>query len=291
MRYVGRFAPSPTGPLHFGSLLAALGSWLDARCQGGEWLIRIEDLDPPREIPGAAQQQLDTLAGFGLHSDRPVLWQSQRAERYAEVVKQLLDAGLAFACSCSRSDLASQAQGHSRCLRPFDPQHFAIRFRVTPAAVRVDDRRRGTLMQTPCSEGGDFVLRRADGPFAYQLAVVVDDADQKVSDVVRGADLLDSCGRQNLLYQALAWRSPRYLHLPLITDPQGRKLSKSSAALPVNAADPLPALNAAWSVLGQQPKAVPRIGNVERWLQVAQEQFDWRQIPLANLADCQLNQA
>ena len=290
-RYVGRFAPSPTGPLHFGSLLAALGSWLDARCHAGEWLIRVEDLDPPREVPGAAQHQLDTLAGFGLHSDRPVLWQSQRAERYAEVLQQLLDGGLAFPCSCSRADLADQAQGHSRCLRQLDPHHHAIRLRVGPTPVSIVDRRRGQLVQSPSSEGGDFVLRRADGPYAYQLAVVVDDADQAVSDVVRGADLLDSCGRQTLLYQALGWRPPRYLHLPLITDQQGRKLSKSSAALPVDATDPLPALNAAWKVLSQNARAVPATGSPDRWLRAAQAEFDWRQIPLASIADRQLNQA
>lgn len=274
--YVGRFAPSPTGALHFGSLVAALGSWLDARVQGGEWLLRVEDLDPPREVAGAAQRQLATLSAFGLHSDRDVLWQSQRHERYQEVLQQLLTLDLAFACSCTRSDLAGEA--HHGCLRPFDPKHHAVRLRVPNRAINVCDRLRGDCQQHPYADGGDVVLRRADGPYAYQLAVVVDDHDQQVTDVVRGADLLDSCGRQNLLYEALGWPIPRYLHLPLITDDAGRKLSKSSADLPVDDNAPLPALALAWRALGQADGLLPRHGSAETWLRAAQEHFDWRRI-------------
>lgn len=277
-RYVGRFAPSPTGPLHFGSLVAALGSWLDARQHRGEWLIRIEDLDPPREVPGAAQQQLETLAAFGLVSDHPVLWQSQRSERYAEIVKHLQEQELAFACSCSRSDLAIYAQVHHRCVRPVDPGHQAIRLKVHDQGVQVSDRLRGDIAQSPWNDSGDFVLRRADGPYAYQLAVVVDDHDQGITDVVRGEDLLESCGRQSLLFQALGWLAPDYLHLPLITDPEGRKLSKSTAALAIDREAPLLGLRAAWQALGQDPAVLPKNGPVARWLDHAQAHFDWRRI-------------
>ncbi|WP_332309298.1 tRNA glutamyl-Q(34) synthetase GluQRS [Pseudomarimonas arenosa] len=283
--YVGRFAPSPTGALHFGSLVAALGSWLDARQHDGEWLLRVEDLDPPREVPGAARQQLATLSAFGLHPDREVIWQSQRSERYAEVLQGLVQQDLAFACSCSRSDLADFGQAHRCCVRPFDPNHHAIRLRVADVTLSIEDRLRGVLQQWPGRDSGDFVLRRADGPFAYQLAVVVDDADQGVSDVVRGADLLDSCARQVLLYQSLGWTPPRYMHLPLVVDAQGRKLSKSSAAVPVDADDPVPALTAAWRVLGQAPEAAPRNGSANAWLRAVLPHFDWRRIGQGEFLD------
>ena len=253
-RYRGRFAPSPSGPLHAGSLLAALGSWLLARQAGGDWLVRIEDLDPPREMPGAAQRQLATLEAFGLVPDATVAYQSQRGMLYRRTLERLLAQDLAFECHCSRRDLAASAGIHRRCVpgraRP-DP---AIRLRVPDGAkVGFVDAIHGRLVQQVDREVGDFVLRRTDGFWAYQLAVVADDADQGITHVVRGADLLDSTPRQILLQRALGLPTPAYAHLPLLFDAQGRKLSKSDAARPVDTNAPLPTLRMLWASLGQRP--------------------------------------
>ena len=284
--YRGRFAPSPTGPLHFGSLLAALGSWLLARHAGGEWLVRIEDLDPPREVPGAAAEQLRALAAFGLESDAPVLWQSSRGEAYQAALDRLLAAGAAFACHCSRAALAAGGNGvHRQCVPGATRPDPAIRLRVPEGAiVAFDDAIQGRFEQDVAAAVGDFVLRRADGPWAYQLAVVVDDAAQGVTDVVRGADLLDSTPRQILLQCALGLPTPRYAHLPLVLDGEGRKLSKSLAALPVDAGDPLPALHSAWAALGQAPAAVAGAGSVAGWLRTARAAFDPAAIPRGPVA-------
>src|SRR5690606_16810013 len=215
--YRGRFAPSPTGPLHFGSLLAAFGSWLLARRAGGEWRVRIEDIDPPREVPGAAAAQLRTLAAFGLHHDGPVEYQSRCGPRYVLALERLLAGGLAFECHCSRADLAASGGIHRRCVAGARRVAPAIRLRVPDRThASFDDGVHGHVTQDVAREVGDFVLRRADGPWAYQLAVVVDDAAQGITDVVRGADLLDSTPRQVLLQRALGLPQPRYLHLPLV---------------------------------------------------------------------------
>ncbi len=285
VRYRGRFAPSPTGPLHFGSLLAALGSWLLARQAGGEWLVRVEDLDPPREVPGAATEQLRTLAAFGLASDGPVLWQSARGAVYQAALDRLLASGRAFACHCSRSALAAEGGVHRACIPGARRPYPAIRLRVPDGArVAFDDAIQGHFEQDVAATVGDFVLRRADGPWAYQLAVVVDDAAQGITDVVRGADLLDSTPRQILLQRALGLPTPRYAHLPLVLDAGGRKLSKSLAALPVQAADPLPALRAAWAALGQAPAAVAGAGAVDAWLRAAVAAFEPARIPRGPVA-------
>ena len=248
--YRGRFAPSPTGDLHAGSLLAAFGSWLLARHAGGQWLVRIEDLDPPREVPGAAQRQLDALAAFGLDSDLPVLRQSARHALYQAALDRLLAQDLAFACHCSRSDLAASGGVHRRCVaRGPRPGHAApqpaVRLRVADAAtVEFDDLLLGRQRQDVAREVGDFVLRRADGHWAYQLAVVVDDADQGVTDVVRGADLADNTARQILLQRALGLPTPSYLHTPLVLAADGRKLSKQNGARPIDTGTPAEALAA-----------------------------------------------
>ncbi len=252
--YRGRFAPSPTGPLHFGSLLAALGSWLMARQADGVWLVRIEDLDPPREVPGAAERQLAALRAFGLESDETIVRQSERGALYQKALDRLLGSGEAFVCHCSRNDLADDGGIHRRCVAGRARPDPAIRFRVPDATVvEFDDAIQGPFAQDVAADVGDFVLRRADGLWAYQLAVAVDDAAQAITDVVRGADLLDSTPRQILLQRALGLPTPRYAHLPLVLGEDGRKLSKSAAALPVDPADPLPALHAAWRALGQEP--------------------------------------
>lgn len=276
----GRFAPSPTGPLHFGSLVAALGSWLMARRAGGRWLLRVEDIDPPREVAGAAAAQLRTLAGFGLRGDGPVLYQSGRGAIYQAALDRLLGSGRAFACHCSRAALAESGGIHRRCvpgMRRADP---AVRLRVADGTViAFDDLVHGPMQQDVAAEVGDFVLRRADGPWAYQLAVVVDDADQGITEVVRGADLLDSTARQILLQRQLGLPTPTYAHLPLVVDDDGHKLSKSHAALPVDDAAPMDALDAAWRVLGQPVAAVAAARTPEAFLARALPAFDPARIP------------
>ncbi|MEP6907998.1 MAG: tRNA glutamyl-Q(34) synthetase GluQRS [Pseudoxanthomonas sp.] len=252
--YRGRFAPSPTGPLHFGSLVTALGSWLLARQAQGQWWVRVEDLDPPREVAGAAEQQLATLEAFGLHADTPAQFQRHRSDLYQAAVDRLLAEGKAFTCHCSRSELAARNGIHHRCVGKARRANAAIRLHV-PEGTRIsfEDGLQGHITQDIWQEVGDFVLKRADGLWGYQLAVVVDDAAQGMTDVVRGADLLDSTPRQMLLQQRLGLPTPSYLHLPLVTDAMGEKLSKSSAALALDWQQPVPALTAAWRALGQAP--------------------------------------
>jgi glutamyl-Q tRNA(Asp) synthetase len=278
--YRGRFAPSPTGDLHFGSLLAAFGSWLLARHAGGTWLVRIEDVDPPREVRGASQRQLETLEAFGLQSDEAVVRQSRRGPLYQQALDRLLRSGDAFECHCSRSDLAASGGVHRRCVARSPRPDPAIRVRVPDSTVvAFEDAVQGPQKQDVSRDVGDFVLRRAEGYWAYQLAVVVDDAAQGITDVVRGADLLDSTPRQIFLQKVLGLPTPRYVHLPLVVDAHGRKLSKSDAALPVNPDDPLPALKAAWRALGQEPATIEAATEVASLLQQARAGFEPHRIP------------
>jgi glutamyl-Q tRNA(Asp) synthetase len=238
-RYRGRFAPSPTGPLHFGSFVAAVGSYLDARHHGGEWLLRIEDLDPPREVPGAADAILRTLEGFGMHWDGPVLYQSRRDGIYADALEELARKGYLFGCACSRREIADSAirseaglvyPGTCRDGLPPGRRARALRVRTEQRRIELLDRLQGALQQQLDREVGDFIIRRADGLVAYQLAVVVDDADQQITHVVRGADLLDSTPRQLYLQQLLELPTPSYLHLPVAVDADTEKLSKQTFA-------------------------------------------------------------
>jgi len=261
--YRGRFAPSPTGRLHFGSLVAALGSWLHARAAQGRWLVRIEDLDRDREVAGAAQDILATLAALGMSSDETVLLQSARQPVYAAALQRLAAADAAYRCWCSRADLAAVGGIHpARCVARPTARPPAWRLRVGKAAIGFDDRICGHCHQSLAADVGDFVIWRADGVCAYQLAVVVDDAAQGITEVVRGVDLLDSTPRQILLQQLLDLPTPRYAHLPLVLDAQGRKLSKHEAARPVVASDPLPALRAALGFLGQPIPAADHVGDL-----------------------------
>lgn len=262
--YRGRFAPSPTGRLHAGSLVAALASWLDARSHGGAWLVRIEDIDPPRDIPGAGEGILRTLSKFGLFSDEPVLWQHDRLAAYEEALSCLLEKGLAYGCACSRHEIADWHRLHGGnpavypglCRKGTGGRPArAIRLRVDNSETGFTDRRLGRFSQRLESEVGDFVIRRADGLFAYQLAVVADDAFQGVTDVVRGEDLLDNTPRQIALQRALGLPEPRYLHLPLVLNDRGEKLSKQAGAKPLDDSDPLGCLESAWASLG-----FPRLG-------------------------------
>jgi glutamyl-Q tRNA(Asp) synthetase len=260
----GRFAPSPTGPLHAGSLVAGLASWLDARAHGGEWLVRIEDVDKPRCIPGAVEEILRQLAACGLVPDAPPQWQSARESLYQAALDRLVAAGLAYPCACSRRDieLAWRAEGrqrerHGELVYPGTCREGlhgkaprAWRFRVPEGTVAWTDRRVGTHLQDVQREVGDFVLKRADGLFAYQLAVVVDDAAQAITHVVRGEDLVDNTPRQLLLQRALGYPQPLYLHTPLVLGANGEKLSKQNGAAPLDLAEPVAALRRATAVLG-----------------------------------------
>ncbi len=254
MDYRGRFAPSPTGRLHFGSLVAALGSWLRARQAGGRWLLRMEDIDPPREVPGAAAAILAALPAFGFAADGPVLYQSQRRAAYDAAFARLREAGAVFPCWCSRSGLAAGAAPHrdGRCVAPPDPRREpAWRLRAPDLEIAFDDVVQGPQRQNLRESAGDFVIRRVEGLYSYQLACVVDDAHQGITEVVRGCDLLDSTPRQIHLQRLLGLPTPHYLHLPLALDGAGRKLSKSEQAWPVDPTVPLPALRRALAFLGQ----------------------------------------
>lgn len=252
MNYRGRFAPSPTGQLHFGSLVAAVGSWLCARHAGGQWLLRVEDIDPPREVPGSAAGILAALPAFGLVADAPALFQSQRIAAYGAAFEQLRQAGQVFPCWCSRSDLAGAGGIHrdGRCVAsPQADQPPAWRLRVPDLVIAFDDALQGPQRQHLRDEVGDFVIRRVEGFYSYQLACAVDDAFQGITEVVRGRDLLDSTARQIWLQRCLGLPTPAYRHLPLVLDGEGRKLSKSERAFPVDPAEPLPALRRALAFL------------------------------------------
>jgi len=256
-RYVGRFAPTPSGYLHFGSLFAALASYLDARAVGGGWLLRMEDIDPPREMPGAQAAIVETLRRYGFVWDGAMLRQSQRQAAYEAAIEHLLDAGLAYACTCSRKQLQAHPGAYPGFCRDagHGPRDAAIRLRVPDREYHFCDRVQGEYRQHLGREVGDFVIRRRDGLVAYQLAVVLDDAWQGVTDVVRGADLLDSTPRQLYLQELLGLPQPRYLHLPLIIQPDGHKLGKSYRSPPLPPDEASPLLLRALRALGQQPAA------------------------------------
>jgi glutamyl-Q tRNA(Asp) synthetase len=277
--YRGRFAPSPTGRLHFGSLVAAVGSWLHARSRGGTWLVRIEDIDPPREVPGASAAILEALAAFGMTPDEPVWFQHARHDAYAAALQQLIEAGLAFPCACTRAEVRERGVHRGRCPAPLAGKPFAWRMQVPDRVIGFVDAVQGTFRQNLHEATGDFVLRRADGLWAYQLAVVVDDAAQGITDVVRGADLLDSTPRQMLLHEALDLPTPAYAHLPLLLDADGNKLAKQNGAAPLDTTDPMPSLRHALAVLGQDEAASRAAATPESLLAQAIADFDAARIP------------
>jgi len=288
--YRGRFAPSPTGPLHFGSLVAAVGSFLDARAHRGEWLLRIEDLDPPREIDGAAADILRTLECFGLHWDGPVIYQSRRADRYEHALRLLEAQKNIYPCACSRRDIR-ELSAHSdsphiypgTCRNGLPPgrEARALRLRVPQRHIHFTDRLQGDIQEWLPTGSGDFVVKRADSLFAYQLAVVVDDIEQGITDVVRGADLLSSTPRQLLLYALLGADAPRYLHLPLATDRHGEKLSKQSAANPVHSQPVSATLCAVLRFLGQPLETGAEDAEPAALLRFASEHWRSENLPLA----------
>lgn len=286
--YRGRFAPSPTGPLHLGSLLAAVGSYLQARSQGGSWLVRMENLDPPREAEGAADDILRTLEAYGLFWDEVVLYQSDRNEDYAEVLEQLRRQEQIYPCHCSRKSISSIAKiGVAGAIYPdicrnklpdFHRPH-SLRLRTEAQTIGFDDPVFGRLEQNIHREVGDFVLRRADQLYNYQLAVVVDDAFQQITEVVRGHDLYHLTPAQIFLQQQLGLPTPAYIHLPLLTTPQGQKLSKQNGAKAINKQHPIPTLIDILCLLGQQPPAEIADANLDELWQWAIKHWKLTQVP------------
>lgn len=285
MTYRGRFAPSPTGALHFGSLITAVGSWLDARAVNGEWLVRLEDVDETRALPGAGGDILRTLEAYGLTWDGPVVRQRDRKEHYAGAIDRLRELGWTYRCRCSRKEIADSGvrglegavyPGTCRTLKLTEAVPGADRLRVGPGLLEFEDRLRGRLGHDVSVEIGDFVLRRRDGLFAYQLAVVVDDAAQGVTDVVRGADLIWSTPRQVLLQQLLNLPTPRYLHLPVATKPSGEKLSKHTHAPALDPAEAPVDIQRAITFLGQE---TPDLDTPGRMLAQARARWDASRIP------------
>jgi glutamyl-Q tRNA(Asp) synthetase len=293
VRYVGRFAPSPTGPLHAGSLVAALASWLDARAHGGQWLVRIEDVDTPRCMPGVDKIILQQLATCGLVPDAPVMWQSQRSVAYQEALDTLIARGWAYPCGCSRKEIEDTQvlMGHARerhtaaiypgtCRDGLNGK-VARAWRLNVQRVTADlklatpltwqDRLLGSQQQNVAQEVGDFVLRRADGLWAYQLAVVVDDAAQGITHIVRGADLTDNTARQIVLQHALGLPTPSYMHTPLVLGENGEKLSKQNGAEALDLSNPLATLNAAAALLNLAPESDSIKNALTHWVNVYEE--------------------
>lgn len=297
MSYRGRFAPSPTGALHFGSLIAAVGSYLEAKAAGGQWLVRIEDLDPPREVPGAAAGILRSLERLGFEWDEAVLYQSTRLDAYRQALQGLRDADLAYPCSCSRSEILESVTaaemgeelrypGFCR-LRPRNPAGpFAYRLRAPQESVRFRDVLQGEFDTDLQATIGDFVLKRRDGLFAYQLAVVVDDHAQGITHIVRGADLLSNTPRQIALQGALGFPTPSYSHLPLVTDAAGHKLSKATDA---PAIDLMPPSRTLWKALDflrlRPPMELAEAGLPDLW---AWARAHWSTRSLTGLRSAQL---
>ena len=289
VRYVGRFAPSPTGSLHAGSLVAALASWLDARAHLGQWLLRIEDIDAPRCVAGADQQILKQLAACGLVTESEPTWQSRRTYLYEDALAKLINKGWAYPCGCSRKEIEDvyvsqghQLARHNAAVYPGTCRNGlhgksarAWRLNVQaviealqlPPTLQWHNRRMELQQQDVATEVGDFVLKRADGLWAYQLAVVVDDADQGVTHIVRGEDLLDNTARQILLQKALDFPTPTYMHTPLVLGENGEKLSKQNGAQALDLSDPLAALNRAAGVLGLKPCETSLSNALNQWTQ------------------------
>src|SRR6056297_786621 len=284
--YRGRFAPSPTGPLHFGSLVTALASFLEARSQGGQWFIRLEDLDPLRGPPEATGQILASLDAHGLFPDEPVRFQSRRHDAYQDAIDRLLESRHAYRCQCSRKELQANAGRHPNQCRSRTALNgdrpYAIRFALEDEDCHWQDLLLGPQHQIVKAELDDPVILRKEGFYAYQLAVVVDDIDQGITDVVRGSDLLDMTAQQQQIYQALGARPPRWLHIPVILNEQGQKLSKQTHAPALNDETPVENLFAALVALGQNPPAELATGSLESLLEWGRKNWQRRAIHLTS---------
>jgi len=286
-RVRGRFAPSPTGPLHFGSLVAAVGSYLSAKSQGGEWLVRMEDLDPPREMKGAADDILRMLEAYGFEWDGPVMYQSRRRDAYETALEALKHDGVLYACGCTRKEIADSSirgiegpvyPGTCRGGLPGGREARALRVHTENAWIEFDDRIQGPQHSQLEADIGDFVVKRADGFYAYQLAVVVDDAEQGITEVVRGADLLASTARQIHLQRLIGYSTPVYAHMPAVLNPAGEKLSKQTNANPLSR-DAVPMLWHALSFLGQSPPDEWRTAVLTDFWTAAQRRWSESKIP------------
>ncbi|VYU26060.1 tRNA glutamyl-Q(34) synthetase GluQRS [Metakosakonia massiliensis] len=281
--YIGRFAPSPSGELHFGSLIAALGSYLQARAQQGIWRVRIEDIDPPREVPGAAETILRQLEHYGLLWDGDVLWQSQRHDAYREALNWLQTQGLSYYCTCTRARiqrLGGIYDGHCRTLNN-GPEKAAMRLVQRQPVLHFHDRLRGEIYADEKLAREDFIIHRRDGLFAYNLAVVVDDHYQGVTEIVRGADLIEPTVRQISLYQQFGWPVPGYVHLPLALNAEGNKLSKQNHAPALPGGDPRPIIIRALQFLNQNATTEWQDLTVEALLQKAVANWSLADVPVA----------
>ena len=279
--YTGRFAPSPTGPLHFGSLVAALASYLDARACTGTWLVRIEDLDPPREQPGSSDFILKALDLYGLHWDNTIIYQHDRHDAYREILEQLQLSGQIYPCTCSRKQLAPYASAYPGLCRTrtgTPDQSFALRLNCHDSKISFNDLVQGQ-QRFDMAALGDHVVLRKDGLFAYQLAVTVDDAFQNITHIVRGSDLLDSTPRQICLQQALNYKQPVYAHIPVITGDNGTKLSKQNLAAPLSLTNPIPTLLLALQALGFKTTQDMHFASPSELLKWAASQWDMQQLP------------
>lgn len=292
--YRGRFAPSPTGPLHFGSMVAAIGSYLEARQRGGLWLLRIEDLDPPREVPGAADAIVRTLERFHLEWDGPVVYQSRRTGYYRDALDRLVRQGHIYPCGCTRKEIVEAGlsgrygpiySGVCRGGLPGGRAPRALRVLTHNNPITFADKLRGRFSQYINAEIGDFVVRRADRLFAYQLAVVVDDADQGITEVIRGSDLLDNTPRQIHLQQLLGVGTPDYVHLPVVLNAQGQKLSKQSGAAAIDACHPPHLVVSVLEILNQQPPPELRDAALDEVWAWAMRHWDLQAVPVQ---DCRL---
>lgn len=283
--YRGRFAPSPTGDLHFGSLVAAVASYLDARINQGEWLVRIEDIDPPREVPGSALRIIEDLDRFGMKPDGNVLYQSAQIARYEEIVQWLIDESAAYWCGCSRADIPDSGIYPGTCRRglPRGRKPRSVRIKVDSRLISFDDQVQGRIETRLDESIGDFVIRRADGLHAYQLAVVVDDGFQNISHIVRGADLLDSTPRQVFLQQKLGLSTPVYAHVPIVLGDQNEKLSKRLQSDPLTRRSPAGALGAALRHLGHHPPATTSLDALWKW---ALANWDLARVPRTRESRC-----
>ncbi len=291
--YRGRFAPSPTGSLHLGSLMTAVASYLEAKTHNGEWLVRIEDVDSTRVIPDSSWQILHALESFGMDWDGEVVYQSQRHATYQTALTELNKNGLIYPCACSRREIADSAMVSvegpiysGRCRNGLSSNHagrpHALRVKTEYSQIQFVDNLQGKVHQCVESEIGDFVLRRADGIYTYQLAVVVDDAWQGITHIVRGIDLLHSTPRQIYLQKLLGYKTPAYLHLPLVVNKQGEKLSKQTLAAPIDLTKPLPQLVATLRILGQSPPDELVEGDMISFWQWAQANWQVERIPKGN---------
>jgi len=291
--YIGRFAPSPSGELHFGSLIAALGSYLQARAQRGIWRVRIEDIDPPREVPGAAETILRQLEHYGLHWDGEVLWQSRRHEAYREVLARLHREGLSYFCTCTRARIQSVGgfyDGHCRTLN-HGPENAAVRLLQRQPVLEFTDRLRGRIVAEEKLAREDFIIHRRDGLFAYNLAVVVDDHFQGVTEIVRGADLIVPTVRHLSLYQQLGWPAPEYVHLPLALNEQGDKLSKQNHAPALPEGDPRPVLIRALQFMNQDVTKEWQDLSLEALLEKAVANWSLSRVPVTGDANTAFSNA